>query len=39
MPGGFSYRTGTTTGALTTDPALTGPGSLTLLCHGRLEHR
>ena len=31
MPGGFSYRSGTTTGALTTDPALTGPGSLTLL--------
>ena len=26
MPGGFSYRPGTTTGALTTDPALTGPG-------------
>lgn len=30
MPGGFSYRPGTTTGALTTEPALTGPGSLTL---------
>src|SRR4051794_1889702 len=30
MPGGFSYRQGTTTGALTSDPQLTGPGSLTL---------
>ncbi len=30
MPGGFSYRPGTTTGALTVDPALTGTGSLTL---------
>ena len=30
MPGGFSYRPGTTSGAQTTDPQLTGPGSLTL---------
>ena len=30
MPGGFSYRAGTTTGALNIDPSLTGPGSLTL---------
>jgi len=30
MPGGFSYRPGTTSGAQTTDPTLTGPGSLTL---------
>ncbi|HET6550693.1 MAG TPA: hypothetical protein VFG79_19665, partial [Solirubrobacter sp.] len=29
LPGGFSYRPGTTTGALTADPVPTGPGSLT----------
>ena len=30
MPGGFSYRPDTTSGALTTNPATTGAGSLTL---------
>jgi Ca2+-binding RTX toxin-like protein len=34
MPGGFSYRLGTTTGAITTNPTLTGPGALTLRWSG-----
>ena len=35
--GGFSYRVGTTTGAITAEPLLTGPGDLTLRWSGGLR--